>query len=683
MAAIGLLAFRSLRGMLVPISTVLIALVWTLGAVAWLGVPLNLVSTIVPPLLLTVGFAYVVHVVSDYYRSLREDPERLASSGGPAGWALRHVALPVALTGVTTVAGFLSLTISPFPAVREFGWISMLGVAITVLLSLSFAPAALELFGTPTRPAPTVGTAGRLFDRQLERLGHFDVRHRVPILFGGALLAMASLVSMNWIEVNTDLISNFKADHPVRRHFEAINENLQGAMPLEIVLEADRAEAFAEPESLRIIESLQEWLGRQPEVGGSTSLVDHVKLINRAFHAGDGDHFAIPANARLTRQLLLFGANDAIEHLVDQRYRTTRVEVRSNAPDSKDMAALVDRIEEHLETLPSQLEARVTGNTVLLTRSIDAVSEGQITTLSVAFLFIYGILVLLFTSFRVGLVALIPNVLPVLLYFGVLGVTGISLNTTTGLFGCIILGIAVDDTIHLLTCFNVAARECVDEKSGAVRALCAVGRPVTVTTVALCLGFLALTTSELRGQVEFGMLGAFILACAWAVDVTFTPALCAGTRIVTLWDALTYDLGKDPQESIPILRGMSKAQARIAALMTRVDTFAAGAPVFRAGEPGDEILVVVDGELVVSLVRDGRHIELARAVRGEIVGEVALYEGKRTADVDAVSDVRVLRLNKANLMRLRNRYPRIGSRLFWNLSEILAGRLAKLTGKVG
>jgi glutaminase len=128
---------------------------------------------------------------------------------------------------------------------------------------------------------------------------------------------------------------------------------------------------------------------------------------------------------------------------------------------------------------------------------------------------------------------------------------------------------------------------------------------------------------------------------------------------------------------------MSKAQARIAALMTRVDTFAAGAPVFRAGEPGDEILVVVDGELVVSLVRDGRHIELARAVRGEIVGEVALYEGKRTADVDAVSDVRVLRLNKANLMRLRNRYPRIGSRLFWNLSEILAGRLAKLTGKVG
>jgi predicted RND superfamily exporter protein len=112
MAAIGLLAFRSLRGMLVPISTVLIALVWTLGAVAWLGVPLNLVSTIVPPLLLTVGFAYVVHVVSDYYRSLREDPERLASSGGPAGWALRHVALPVALTGVTTVAGFLSLRCS-------------------------------------------------------------------------------------------------------------------------------------------------------------------------------------------------------------------------------------------------------------------------------------------------------------------------------------------------------------------------------------------------------------------------------------------------------------------------------------------------------------------------------------------------------------------------------------------
>ena len=273
--------------------------------------------------------------------------------------------------------------------------------------------------------------------------------------------------------------------------------------------------------------------------------------------------------------------------------------------------------------------------------------------------------------------------LPVLLHFGVLGLSGISLNTTTGLFACIVLGIAIDDTIHLLSRFSEEARERVDEKAGAVHALRSVGRPVTVTTLALCLGFLALTTSELRGQVEFGVLGAFTLFCAWAIDVTFTPALSAGMRIVTLWDALTYDLGEDPQESIPILRGLSQAQARIAALMTRVDCFPAGAAVFRKGDAGDEVLVVVDGEMVVSVRADGQTVELSRPRRGDLVGEVALYLGRRTADVDAVTDVRVLRLNKENLMLLRNRYPRIGSRIFWNLSEILAGRLARLTQKVG
>lgn len=279
--------------------------------------------------------------------------------------------------------------------------------------------------------------------------------------------------------------------------------------------------------------------------------------------------------------------------------------------------------------------------------------------------------------------ALLPNVLPVLLYFGVLGLSGISLNTTTGLFACIILGIAVDDTIHLLTRFNEEARVSADEKVGTVRALQSIGRPVTITTVALCLGFLALTTSELRGQVEFGALGAFILAFAWLVDVTFTPALCTGMRIVTLWDALTFDLGEDPQESIPMLRGLTKAQARIAALMTRIDTFPAGASIFQAGEPGDELFVVVDGEMAVSVERDGRRMDLSRARRGDVVGEVALYQGKRTADVYAVTDLRVLRLNKNNLMRLRNRYPRIGSRLFWNLSEILAGRVVSLTERLG
>ncbi|MCP4039393.1 MAG: cyclic nucleotide-binding domain-containing protein, partial [bacterium] len=245
-------------------------------------------------------------------------------------------------------------------------------------------------------------------------------------------------------------------------------------------------------------------------------------------------------------------------------------------------------------------------------------------------------------------------------------------------------GIAVDDTIHFLTRFNSEARGRVSEKQGAIEALREVGRPVTITTIGLCMGFGVIATSELKNQAEFGLLGAFTLAVAWLIDVTFTPALCAGMRVVNLWDALTFDLGKDPHKSIPMMRGLTKAQARIAALMTSVESFAPGEAIFRVGDPGDELFVVIEGELLVSIEgAGGQRLELNRCKRGDVVGEVALYHGKRTADVDAVTHTRAMRLTQDNLENLRTRYPRIGARVFWNLSEVLAQRLATATLRVG
>jgi CRP-like cAMP-binding protein len=196
------------------------------------------------------------------------------------------------------------------------------------------------------------------------------------------------------------------------------------------------------------------------------------------------------------------------------------------------------------------------------------------------------------------------------------------------------------------------------------------------------LGFLVFTAGELRNQIEFGALAAVVLAFAWAIDLTFTPALCSGLRIVTLWDALTYDLGENPEESIPIFAGLSSAQGRITALMTRVVKHTEGTRLFSAGEPGDSLYVVIDGELQISLpTSDGRAMEFSRARRGDVIGEVGLYHGKRTADVEALSDVRLLSLDAENLARLRKRYPRIGAQVLWNLSQVMAGRLADATDR--
>ncbi|MBW2273527.1 MAG: MMPL family transporter [Deltaproteobacteria bacterium] len=666
---VSLLAFRSLPGILVPVLTTLLALVWTLGAVAAAGVSLNLVTALVPSLILVVGFAYAIHIVSEYHDELRTAPDEPE----PVRAALDKVALPVALTGLTTAAGFLALTVSPIDAIREFGIIATLGVAFTVVASLGAAPAVLTLLPRPHVAATRGDTP---FDRAMERLGRFDVRFRWPILGFAAVVALLSVWGTTRIRVSTEF---FPPDGVLRENIDAVNQHLEGANTIYVVLETEYRDAFKEPVNLREIEELQGWLEAQPEIGGSTSLVDYLKIINRGFHDNEPQYLVIPDSRRLITQLFFFGANDELRSFVDSRYQTANIVLRTRVTESAETALLVERIEQRLAELPRHLHWRVTGNGVIVSKTIDDIARGQALSLSVAFLIIFAILAVLFTSPRVGFLALIPNALPVIVYFGVLGLTGVTLNTTTGLVACIVLGIAVDDTIHFLARFNSMARQRLDEERGIAEALRSVGRPVTITTIALCLGFLTLTTSELRNQVQFGALAAFTLAVAWLVDITFTPALAGRMRIVTLWDALSLDLGHDPHKAIPLFDGLRATQARVVAIMTSVRSFEKGEQIFEAGAEGGEMYVVIDGVMSASARAKDRVVKFGEMRRGDTVGEVALFYGRRTADVHAETDVRVLRLTRQNLERLRRRYPRIGAQIYANLSKILADRVASTT----
>lgn len=667
-------SFRSLRGVLIPASTVAISVIWTLGFIAATGFSLNLMTMIIPTLLLVVGFAYAVHVVSDYYDVLSREPASQTENcrrEAVATISLREVAIPVILTGVTTAAGFLSLATSPIPAIVQFGSFSTIGIAFTVLVSLTFAPALLSLL-----PERKPSRGGGRFERLADRLARFDVRRRVPILVSGAVLGVIAAVGAAQIDVSTPFIDPGTLLH---RNARILDERFQGANSFMVVLEADSDGAFREPVNLAAVRALQDWLQEQPEIGGTTSLVDYLMLINRAFQGGDPAAFAIPESRSLVSQLLFFGADDELERFVDSRYRTAGVHVRSSVNDSASMADLIARIDSHSLELPRQIRATVTGSAVLVTRALDDTVRGQFASLFFAFAMILAVLALLFTSLRIGLLALLPNALPVLFYFGVVGFTGTTLNSTTGLVACLVLGIAVDDTIHFLARFNSAAKRFADEARGVGEALRSVGRPVTYTSVALCLGFLVMTRSQFQNQVEFGALAALTLAFAWLVDITFTPAMASRMHIVSLWDALTLDLGDDPHLSIPFFGGLRKTQARITALMTSVARFPAGFRLFSFGEAGGHMYVIIDGELSVTLTTNSGTVDFATLRRGDVVGEVAFARGTRTADVTAKTDVRLLLLTRESLERIRRRYPRTGAQLYANLSETLADRVASTT----
>lgn len=678
-AAVLLLAFRSWAGVLVPMATITVALVWTLGFAAWLGWSLNLVTSIVPPLVATVGFAYAIHVVSGYRGVLRLR-SGATSRRDAARAALQDVAVPVLITGVTTAAGFLSLATNSMTAIRQFGVLAVVGVVCSVVASLTFAPAALALFG-PTRPPRSRWLDGALL-RLADRFSAFDLERRRFVLLAGGLALAVAVVGVTRIRVGTEYVENFDADSLVRSDYEAIGESFRGSEPFYIILESSVREAFLDPEHLEVVRELQTWLEAQPEIATTTSFVDYLMLLYREMNDGDPGFYRLPPTKGSTKQIFLFGSNDEAWSFVDRDFRSLNLFVRARAPDSQAVSDLVARLEAHLATLPDYVDATVTGEIVLLNRTLDDIVRGQALSLSMALLVIYGILAAMFTSLRTGLLALFPNVLPIAAYFGALGFAGVTLNPSTSLIACIALGIAVDDTVHYLARFNAGAKRLADERAATREALREVIGPVTFTTLGLCLGFGVLLTSELRSQADFGMLAAFTLAVAWIADVTITPALASGVRIVTLWDTLTLDLGRAPHETIPLFQGLKTRQARIFALLCTVRTVDAGQRVVTEGEEGDEMFVIIEGTLVASLTRDGARTVLSRMGRGDVMGEVALFSRRRSADVDAETPARLLAFGESDLERVRRRHPRIAATVLYNLNKIQARRLVENTRRI-
>ncbi|MDP6979206.1 MAG: efflux RND transporter permease subunit [Myxococcota bacterium] len=675
MALIAFIAFRTVRGVVVPLTTVAIATLLTLAFIANVYGDLNQITGAIPSVMIVVGFAYSMHVVAAY-----DDAVRAAGANAgerPALTALSKVATPVIFTGLTTAAGFGSLATSSLTAIQQYGVATALGVLFATFATLTVAPALLDVL--PAHTARSLSTRDSRFNHSLVRLARFDMAHRRTILTTGAVVAVISGLGVPRLIVGSDLVSSLRHDNPVRAEFDHINEELEGGNVIQIALETDLVEGFKEPASLEQIEALQRWLATQHDVGGSTSPADYIKALHRGIEGGAREKFAIPDSKALVSQLLVVGANEELDRYVDHDFQSARVEVRTRAMDSVAVLDLVERIEARLDTFPGHIEARVTGNSVLISRTMDDIAIGQAKSLLVAFGMIYLILTLLFTSFKTGAIALIPNALPVLVYFGILGWSGVKLNASTGLVATIVLGIAVDDTIHLLAHFNRSARNLADESRGVIEALRRVGKPVTYTTAALCLGFLCLTASEMRPQVEFGYLAAVTLLAAWLVDVTFTPALAARMQIVTIWEVLTLDLGAVPNESIPLFSGLSETQARIAALLARIERFPEGHAVTKSGEVGRAMYVVIDGELKATVHRGDREVLLRKLTRGDVIGEVALFLGTRTADVTALSDVRLLRLDQHDFGNIQRRHPRIGATLYANLNKVLADRMASLT----
>jgi uncharacterized protein len=317
---------------------------------------------------------------------------------------------------------------------------------------------------------------------------------------------------------------------------------------------------------------------------------------------------------------------------------------------------------------------------VLLTGSASDIVAGQIKSLTLALAVIFLVMSLMFLSPKVGILAILPNALSVIVFFGAMGWLGVYLNLGTSLIAAIALGIAVDSTVHYMARLNFELKGATDQASALVETLRIVGVPIIYATVALFFGFLTFAFASLVPIQQFGVLTGMTMATALVANLLVLPALLATTKIITVWDLLAVKLGKDPAQTIPFFAGLRPAQARIVVLMGEVKRFAPGETIVRRGDVGDEMYVLIQGAVDVYAGSSRERGWLTRHGRGEVFGEMGLIRHlERSADVVAAEPVEVLAVDERFLERIQRRYPRIASKVFLNLTRIVSDRLDRIT----
>ncbi len=521
----------SLRCVLLPLFACLTSLLWTFGLLGATNTPINLLTIVLAPILISLGGLYGVHIVARW----EEERERNDTARDAALATLRDVFLPEFLSGVTTTVGFAALIPAGIPGIEELGLYAFFGCSMLTLISLAGIPAALALLPHRTGAHATTraGAAfGRALDDALVSLAGACTAHATPVLIAWTLVTVGALAALPRIVVDTDYLTYFKASSQVRRDFAAVNERLIGPVPLYVTLHGRDEGAFREPANLRALEALEHELATLPGVSAAVSMVDPVRLLNRAIERGDPAQERIPDSREEVSDLVFMVPKADLRRFANSNHSAANVLVRTGELGSRAIRTLVARIEEVVARLGLEPELRVevTGNAVVLNRSADALGGNQLASIGLASATVFLLVFAVFRSARVSTLVMLPNLTPVILFFGLLGLGVAPLSLPTSMIGCVVLGVAVDDTVHMLVSYRRLRETGATPELAVLRSMRRVGRPMVISALMLCAGFLTITVSGFATIVEFGYLSALTLLICLAADLILLPALLVRAR---------------------------------------------------------------------------------------------------------------------------------------------------------
>ncbi|MCP4602223.1 MAG: MMPL family transporter [Proteobacteria bacterium] len=534
--------FRHPVGVIGPALVVVQSAVWTLGAMAMMHAPMTMITNILPAFLACVAIGDSIHIQSVYREALR----RGTSGKNAIIHAVATTGTPIFYTTATTGVGLLSFQFATLGAIADMGLFGAIGIFTALILSLVFLPIVLtfnnkNLLGAKPehkghdRLDRFLGFCNNLSRARIVRGRVSLVRRHVTLLIAIAFTIVATLGALT-LTVHHDALTWLPPESDVRKTIESVDENIGGTADVIILIKAEKGHNLKDRELLLGLQKLEEHIEsyRDPNsgkaiVGAITSLLDVVRECWRAVNGSKEEFYKVPDTQRGVNDMIALFENSApkqLRHLATIDMMNSVMTIRVKWMDAWSYKPLTEHIRRGVEEYVSdKASVKVTGTVLTMFTIVSAILTDLLKSFGLAFVVVTLMMILLLKNIKLGLISMVPNLLPVIAVMGIMGLASIPLDIANLVVASIIIGIAVDDTIHFLHQFKVHHQLHGNIDSAIDHSFTHSGRAMTITSIILVMGFCVFTISSMYPLQRFGLLTGMAVVFALLFDLIVGPVL--------------------------------------------------------------------------------------------------------------------------------------------------------------
>ena len=663
--------------MLFPLITAGMSILWIFGLMGFIGSPINILMVTLPSLLIVIGSTEDIHLLSAYLSEIDTINAGKNLRTLCIQKMIRTTGVPIILTALTTAVGFFSNVIIDIPLVRNFAYASSCAMLMNFIITVLAIPLLLSIIG------PKIKLKDKHINRTQSLLNVFIyIREKHPraiIVITNVIIAISLLFALR-VHINTDPFSFFHKNHPLINEAKMIHDDLSGIRQIYLSIKLHDRSTFKNVYNLKKIASIETFLREQNVYDKIIGLADHISLINQEMHEGDTTYNNIPNDNNLIEQYLLFFNRSDLKKFVTTDYKRANIIIRHNITESHDLRILLSNLEKYLnENLDATMTHTLSGLDVRINESAKGLFAAQFQSIALLLLVIFVIMAVMFTSAKAGFISLIPNIIPIIIMFGIMGAFGINLNMGTLLVAVLTIGIAIDDTIHLFTRYNKESRNTKKQDDAINNTIQKEGLPVISTSISLAAGFIVFTTSKFATLSSFGLLASLVMITALIADLVLTPMLLKNIRIVGLWEIIKLNIGYDVLSKSDLFRGFFKYNIKKTILLSEMLSYKKGDEILKQDSKSSQMYFILEGSVELSHTEGEFTSQFAIRNVGEVFGEEGFSgEIDQIYSVIAISDVKLLVFNDDKIAKLMKYYPSIVRKIHRNITYILGNRLREL-----